>query len=224
LAKKNQKIELPLLKGYLRSAEPYPAYMPTWITPAGWWGFAILTVILAFGFELACAGTAIAGALAFAFVHFMRAKYKPRNELERADELVYAAMRKLKKAAAEGNIHKRIPAEVLLALEGAVEAHNFAIARISTQDPLTAVEATQAVRQSLNACFLAASSVIRDDEHSSKEWKAMQAKSRLINEIVQAIHERTMQMREPTQLVGERLAALRELDLIEPTHLTIREQ
>jgi hypothetical protein len=224
LAKKKQRIESPLLKGYLRSAEPYPSYMPTWIGNAGWWTFGILTAVLAIGFQLACVGTAIAGALAFAFVTLMRTQYKPRNDEERGDELVFAAMRKLKKVAAEGNIHKRVPTEVLFALEGAVEAHNAAIARLSTQEPLLAVEAAESVRQSLHTCFLAAASVIRDDEHSSAEWRALQDKSALINEILSAIHERTMQMREPTWVMGERLAALRELDQSEGTHLSITER
>ncbi len=222
MSKKKQNPDIPLLKAYLRSAEPYPHYVPTWIGPAGWWGFGIVSVVLAIGFELACLGPAIAGALMFAFTTLMRSRFKPQSQEDKADELVYASLRKLKGVAGDSNLQKRLPSQVLIALENAVEAHNCAVARLSTLDPLTTVEASSSLRKSLNACFLAAVSVLRHDEMSASDWKAIQDKSSLINEIVGAIQDQTARMREPEWVGSERLAALRELDQADPTQLRIR--
>ncbi len=196
--------------------------MPSWITAAGWWGFGILAAVLAIGFEMACVGVGVAAAVMWALVTLLRLQFKPKDASEQSEELACNALRKIKKLAAESNIQKRMPTQVLLALEDAVEAHNTAIARLSTQNPMLVPEATESIRQSLNACFLAAVGVMRDDEHSAAEWKAMQDKSSLINEIVGAIQERAIQMREPLVIDTERLAALRELDQSEATHIRTR--
>jgi hypothetical protein len=204
------KIEYPLLKSYLRSSPSHPAYMPGWITPVSWAVFAALTFFLAVRLELACIGVGIAGALAYAFDHLLRSRYRPRNSIEQADEAGFSALRKLKSKLSEG-LHRKLPDRILLALERAVEAHNAALARIAIQDPHLLTDQQDHLRRRLHACFVAAATMMRDDQHSRREWQAMSSNAALIEEIVSAIDLQIAQMRSPSEYDHERLAALQEL-------------
>ncbi len=208
----NRRVEVPLLKGYLRTVPSYPDHVPGWVPIAGWSIFAVLVVLLAVVAEMAIIGTALAGLIAWGIFTLLKSFYKPRNAAERADEMTHDAVRKLKKAAGESHLQKRLPLPVLLALEEAVQAHNTAIARLASEDPILAVEGTKQVRNALHACFLASIPVLRNDEHSRREWAAMQTKDAMINEIVDSIHSQTLRMKGSLSLNTERLEAMRELD------------
>ena len=124
----------------------------------------------------------------------------------------------------EEDLHKRLPRKVLAALEQSVAAHNTAIADLAGQSPSYVVECTKTIEQSLHACFLAAAGTARHSDHSRREWEAMQANTEFINEILETIHEQTIKMKQPGSVSTERLAAMRELDLL-PTeqHVHIKE-
>jgi hypothetical protein len=204
-------VETPLLKAYLRELPGQPPHLPGWINWAGW-GVFLATAALSMGvFDGECFGLVAAIALGFATVFSLRQRYQPRNDHERAEEQTYAAVRKLKYGIDEGSLHKRLPPEVLTALEGAMTAHNGALARLSGEDPTLIAERSAALRRALHACFLAAGPVIRGPDQGRREWQAVGENRTLINEVLEAIHRQTMRMREPHLLDTERLAALREL-------------
>jgi hypothetical protein len=208
--KSTMKSEYPLLKGYLLGSPNFPSYIPSWVTPVSWAFFALLSLVLAVLLELSCVGVALAGALTYGLGHLVRGRYKPRNYLEQADEAGFAALRKFKGTMDDG-FRKKTPKRVLDALESAVEAHNTALVRVAAQRPHLVVEQQEYLQRCLHACFIAASTVLRNDQHSRKEWHAMNANSPLLDEIVGAIHLQISRMREPIAFDAERLAALQEL-------------
>lgn len=208
----NEKVEVPLLKGYLRSCPSYPDFVPAWVPYAGWGTFAVLTIYLALIREWAIFGTIAAALIAGPLFLALKSFYKPRSDRERAEDLTYSALRKLKRAAGESNLNKRLPTPVLIALEGAVQAYNTSLARITAEDPALAHDAARGLKNLLHGCFFSGVAVLRDDEHSRKEWEAMRSNASLVNEVVDSIQLQTARMRAPLALDSERLCALRELD------------
>lgn len=61
------------------------------------------------------------------------------------------------------------------------------------------------------ACLVAISPVIRGKDQGRKDWEAVCTNQRMVNEVVQTVHDQTILMREPLSMDPARLAALQEL-------------
>jgi hypothetical protein len=208
----DDRVEAPLLKAYLANVPSYPEFVPGWVTSVSWGVFIVLTLLLAIAAELAFVGTAIAGGVAYGLHLVLQNIFRPRNTKEESDAVSHSAVRKLKRAAGESNLNKRLPKRVLAALEDAVEAHNIAAARLTAADPEIIADSMKLMTKTLHGCFLAAIPVLRSDNMSRRDWNAMQTKSALIEGIVDSIESQSRKMRDASAFDRERLAALAELD------------
>lgn len=205
------KVEIPLLKSYLRTTPSYPPHVPSWILPIGWALFAALGIVLAVVTELNCVGVILSGIVSYLFVVLARGRFKPRSAAEKADEARFEAVRKLKGLVDEG-LNRKLPPAILRALEQAVAVRNTVVARLNSENPGMAMEETMLIEQSLQACFLVAVPVIRQENTSKNEWQAILDNASMINEIEDTITSQTRRMRDMLGLNSERLAALRELE------------
>lgn len=205
-----QRVDAPLLGAYLREASSWPTSMPNWIVPVGFavGGLVLLICQLIKGVSgLAWPAAFGAGWLA---VHLLRGHFEPRDEVGKAEAMRYEALRKLQHINQQG-LRKRLPPEVLIALEAAVTARNSALARVHTEEPHVAATATDAIDASLQACLVAAAKLARDDETSKREWEAILNNRAAVGEVVDVIEAQTLRMRNGAWGGHERLAALREL-------------
>ncbi len=214
------KVRVPLLKAYLRKSETYPDHFPGWIGYAGW-AVALITLAALWNVDLGGLSFIMASVFGFGLVHLLRQHYKGTTPHQQSEERGFDAVRRLRKTLDDG-FERRLPPEVLTSLEAAVEAYNLIVGRVSAVDPLEAEEQAFVARRSLHACFIAAVTVMRDDNMSGKDWKAVLEKKSLIGDVVETIHEQTLRMREPRFFETERLRALRELNSDDPESLTVR--
>jgi hypothetical protein len=212
LFSRKQRFETPFLKGYIRRSRAYPSYVPSWVGPGAWGLFALLFAI-SIPIELKGLGVVLAGVIAWAASLIVSGLYRPVSDEDRFDERAYAAVRRLKFLYAQG-IGNSIPSRILMSLERAVEAYNTACARLPLHDPAGHANAQAALERLLHACFVAAMPMIKDDQHSRKEWQAMKQNNELIGRIVEAIDEQTAEMLAFSPTTHTRLAALGELGLL----------
>ncbi|MGV3614579.1 MAG: hypothetical protein ACO1SV_04505 [Fimbriimonas sp.] len=208
-----KRVEVPLLKAYLRGERSDPPHMPGWITPAGWATFLLLAAG-ADAIDAGSLGGLVAIISAVALVYFLRRSYGPRNEVERMEEIHYSSVKKLKGMVDDG-LDRRLPPAVLTALEEAVGVYNMAVARLSAEPGLETAEQIAVLRRTLHASFVVSVPVMRGDQCSKREWKAILANARLIGDVVDTIHAHVARMRAPSSLDNERLTALRELEAVE---------
>ena len=218
---KKPRIETPFLKGYVRRAKSYPPYVPSWVGPGAWGLFALLFAI-SIPMNLEGLGLVLAGAIAWVASIIASGHFKPTTAEDRFDEAAFGAIRRLKFLYAQG-IRSSIPERILVALEKATESYNTACARIALQDPVQAATARLQLERHLHACFVAAMPMIKDDQHSRKEWESMKRNNALISQIIEAIDDQTAQMHHFAFATEDRIAALGELGLIsgKPTRDTV---
>lgn len=213
---KGKKVfQAPLLKEYLRGQSDYPEHIPGWIMPLGWALFLGLGAGLQVVAQANCLGFVASGAIAWLVVSLLRYRYRAVTDHEAVDEERYEVIRRLKGIVQNGSLESHVPGRVLRALEDAVDAYNGSVARLSLQDPSQSRERLRLAQQSLHACFLASRSMIRSDNQSKKEWKAVTENDRLINEVVATIDAHIDRIRDPMSLDSARLAALRELESLD---------
>lgn len=211
-----KKVAAPLLKAYLCSVPTNPPHLPAWPTWAGWAVFLVTGIPLMAKANGGCLGLGLAAILGVGATYLFQRPYRAKNDSQRADERLFAAVRKLKSASDHATLAKRLPPDVVRALERAVAAFNTSVARLNADDPANAVIQEGPMRQALHACFLASLSVFREDTHSKKEWEAVLDNKAHIGEIVDTIDNQTARIRDSLGSNSERLAALRELEMIEP--------
>lgn len=210
-----KRVPVPLLKAYLRKERGDPPHVPGWITPAMWLSFATLFIVLKVA-QLGFLLFALLCATPFVAAHFIRQRYVARNTEEKVDEIHYGAIKKLK-ALVDDGMERRLPPTVLRKLEEAVAVHNTGVARLSVDADLNSETQIAALRRALHGCFVVATTVMRDEHCSKREWKTILENHRLIGEVEDAIEEHIRRMREPSTLNPERLAALRELETFDTT-------
>lgn len=209
----NKVVRAPLLDAYLKSLPTYPGHMPTWINLSGWVVGLTGTMISTNVFHSEGLGVVVSILLGIILVQRLRHLYRGTTEEQLAEEKVFAVVRRLKWAQNDGGLRKHIPPDVLAALEEAVAAHNLAIARIATADSFERTEREASLTRAMHACVLAVVPVLRGKDVGKKDWQVVCENRRLINEVVETIHEQTMRMRDPLSGDQARLAALRELEM-----------
>ena len=209
---KQKRIEVPLLKAHILRLSPSPPYAIQWPGWASWVVFAGTCILWPAGFILAIV-------LAIASGPIVRSLRKPKNEQERADEKVYEVVRRLKVHAAQSSLRSVFPSEVVIALEKAASAHQASCSRVQTEEPVTALYRTKQLDDCFHACLMAAAPVLRDQNHSKKEWLALGENRALISSIVDSIDLMTNRMDGEIGAHRERLAALRELEEDNLPHL-----
>ena len=207
------RVDTPFLKSYIWRANAYPRYVPTWVRPGAWGLFALLFAI-SIPINLNGMGIVIAGILAWAAASIVSGTYKPTTDEDRFEDMAFGAIRRLKFLFAEG-IGNKVPTRILAALEKAVEAYNTAVARLAFEDPLKGAAGRRELELLLHACFVAAMPMIKDEQHSRKEWQRMKENTALIGQIVEAIDRQSSQMLDFALSTQDRVAALGELGLID---------
>ena len=214
-SKGKKAFQAPLLKEYLRGHADYPEHIPGWIVPLGWATFLGFGAGLQLTVHAGVLGFVASAASAWLAVSVLRHMYRGVTDHEAVDEERYEVIRKLKGIVSNGGLESHVPGRVLHALEDAVDAYNGSVARLSLQDPSQARERLRLAQQSLHACFYASRSMIRSENQSKKEWKAVMENDRLISEVVATIDAHVDRIRDPMSLDSARLAALRELESVD---------
>ncbi|HWD39760.1 MAG TPA: hypothetical protein VG944_13000, partial [Fimbriimonas sp.] len=207
---RQNRLETPFLKAYLEKAPANPPYVPGWITPAAFLVFALLLGLLWIAPIDGCLSLIVASVVAWAVVWFLRSRYPPVTEQDVATEKAFAVIRNLAAHKTGSGLTRRLPSDVLLALEEAVSAHALATARWTTEDALAYPGGLQLIDSTLYNCFRAATPVTRSDAQPLREWRAICTNQMVVGGIVDAIRVNTDKL---TVLGGgaERLQALEEL-------------
>jgi hypothetical protein len=219
-----QRVPVPLLKAYLRKERGDPPHVPGWIMPTAW----IASVSLFFVLKVSMLGFwlfAFFVGLPFILAYYLRQRYTPRNTEEKVDEIHYGAIKKLK-ALVDDGMERRLPPGVLRKLEQAVGLYNTRVAQLTVEAQPDVEEQIASLRRVLHGCFVVATTVMRDEHCSKREWKAILENYPLVNGVEDAIDAHLSRLREPALLNPERLAALRELetfDTSEELHIRTRE-
>lgn len=207
----SKRVPVPLLKAYLRGERRDPPHVPGWITSGAWIAAISLFLILKvahLGFWLFL----FFCLLPFGIAHLLRQRYVPKNTEEKVDEIHYGAIKKLK-ALVDDGMERRLPPGVLRKLEEAVGVYNTGVARLSIEADHNSEAQIAALRRALHGCFVVATTVMRDEHCSKREWKAILENYPLVSGVEDAIDTHINRMREPSLLNPERLAALRELEV-----------
>jgi hypothetical protein len=220
---KRDKVQAPLLRAYLKELPSYPSHVPAWVVPAGW-GVGLFSAIF-FTQVVDGEGVGLGAAIALGWltVVLLRDRFKGRTESEKAQEVAFATIRKLKFAENNSGIPRSVTPDVLRALEEAMAAYNAGMARIAADHPYDAAERQEALRIALHACFVAATPMIRGKDQSGSDWKAICDNERLNNDVVEAIHSQMLRMREAPGIDHARLAALRELEIGDSGYESLRD-
>jgi hypothetical protein len=201
------RIETPLLRAYLRDINANPPYAFQWPLWAPWVLFALLLLVAPEFFVVWVI-------LAIASPHIVRNLRRPRNDFERRQDEAYRAVRRLKWIAADGRngIAKRMPTEVLAALERATAAHQTARMRILSGHELESSARLERLEMCMLACIQIAAPTVRADEQPKRDWLAVTGNKTLIASVVDAIEAQQRRMEMEFAPDAERLAALRELE------------
>lgn len=208
-----EQVRAPLLDAYLKSLPSYPDHFPRWIAPVGWAVFLTIALISKSISPHGDLGPAIGALLGWVTVLQLRRYYRGKSDREQTAERAYEIVRRLKWAQHDtGGLRKRLPSEVVVAMEDAVAAYNIGIARVTSDTSFEAAARREVLERAMLACLVAIAPVIRGNDQGRKDWKAVCSNQRMINEVVQTVHDQTMLMREPQAVDHARIAALRELN------------
>lgn len=197
----------PLLEEFVRDLPSHPSHIPNWIVPAGWITFLVIAISSELIDPKGDVIPALGALAGWGLVLFLRHHFRAKTEDEHRAERVHEVIKKLKFAQKNaGGLRKHLPPLVMSSFEKVLVAYHAS--RISESVDLHGEEPERAMRASL----LIISPVIRGKSMSRKDWCAITEDQRLVNQVVDALHEQALRFRESKPLDPARLAALAELE------------
>lgn len=204
-------IETPLFRAYLMSLQRFPSYAPN--LPL-WTSFAAFGLVVLASTELVSTFVAVwlgIGA-AVALPYGSKLIWKPTNPQERAEKEFLDSVWDMRMRATERSLKKKLPAEILAAIEQLMAARATALARLSESTESATEEIRERIETQTRSARLAVKPIFRTDLMTRKEWDALCENGPFLNSIVDCFTNIEISIREMgSVLSAERLAALREL-------------
>jgi hypothetical protein len=204
---KTSAARTPLFEEFVRNQPAHPPHIPTWIVPAGWITFLVIAISSELIDPSGDVFPALGALAGWGLVLFLRHHFRAKTEEQLRDERIFEVVKKLKFAQKNaGGLKKHLPPAVLPALEKVMVAYHSALSFEPTSDQNS--EAERALRSSL----LTIAPVIRGKAMSRSDWNAICDDKRLVNQVVDSLHDQFLRLQESKPLDPARLAALEELE------------